>query len=375
LIDFDKENPVKRSVSTHALTALAMAAVLSGCAALEEEKINYKSAAKPTGSLDVPPDLTQLRKDSRYALESNSATASGFAGAAKKVSDAGTAANAMGDVRMERSGAQRWLVVSRPADKVWEPLREFWTANGFNLSMDSADVGIMETDWAENRAKIPQDLIRRTIGRVLDSLYSTGERDKFRTRVERNAQGGVDIYVTHRGMVESFTSNDKTSTTWQLRPTDPELEIEFLRRMMVKLGASPEQAKVATAGTSASAPAALAVTVIDGRPSLKLADDLERAWRKTGVALDRTGFTVEDRDRSKGVYFVRYVPPGSSTEEPGFFAKLFSSKTAGPELTRYRVSLEGQDGATLVRVLSSDGKPDNSDNAQKILKLLAAELR
>ena len=365
---------MKRPVSTHVLTAVALAALLSGCAALEEEKINYKSAAKPTGSLDVPPDLTQLRKDSRYALESNSATASGFAGAAKKVNDAGTAANAMGDVRMERSGTQRWLVVSRPADKVWEPLREFWTANGFNLSMDSPDVGIMETEWAENRAKIPQDLIRRTIGRVLESLYSSGERDKFRTRVERNAQGGVDIYITHRGMVENFTSADKTSTTWQPRAADPELEIEFLRRMMVKLGASPEQAKVAVAGTT-PATSALAVTLIDGSPSLKLADDLERAWRKTGVALDRTGFTVEDRDRTKGLYFVRYVPPGSSTEEPGFFAKLFSSKTTGPELTRYRVSLENQDGGTLVRVLSSDGKPDNSDNAQKILKLLAAELR
>lgn len=366
---------MKRSVSTRAMTAVAIAALLSACAAFEEDKINYKSASKSTGSLDVPPDLTQLRKDSRYALESNSATASGFAGAAQKVTDAGTAASAMGDVRMERSGAQRWLVVSRPADKVWEPLREFWISNGFTLSMDSPDVGIMETDWAENRAKIPQDLIRRTIGRVLESLYSTGERDKFRTRVERNAQGGVDIYVSHRGMVESFTSGDKTTTAWQPRASDTELEIEFLRRMMVKLGASPEQAKVATSSASTSTASALAVTLIDGRPSLKLADDLERAWRKTGVALDRTGFTVEDRDRSKGVYFVRYVPPGSSTEEPGFFAKLFSSKTAGPELTRYRVSLEGQDGATLVRVLSSDGKPDNSDNAQKILKLLAAELR
>ena len=376
MTDFDKETSVKRSVSTHAMTAVAVAALLSGCAALEEDKINYKSAAKATGSLDVPPDLTQLRRDSRYALESNSATASGFAGAAKKVSDAGIAANTMGDVRMERSGAQRWLVVSRPADKVWEPLREFWTSNGFNLSMDAADVGIMETDWAENRAKIPQDVLRRTLGRVLDMLYSSGERDKFRTRVERNAQGGVDIYVSHRGMVENYTSADKTSTTWQPRATDPELEIEFLRRMMVKLGASPEQAKsAATASSSAAAPT-LAVTLVDGRPSLQLADDLERAWRKTGVALDRTGFTVEDRDRSKGVYFVRYVPPGTSSEAPGFFAKLFGAKpSGGPELTRYRVNLESRGGDTLVRVQSSDGQPDNSDNAQKILKLLAAELR
>lgn len=367
---------MKRPVSTHAMTVVAIAALLSGCTVLEEDKINYKSAAKATGSLEVPPDLTQLRKDSRYALESNSATASGFAGAAQKVTDAGTATNSLGDVRMERSGAQRWLVVNRPADKVWEPLKEFWTANGFNLGMDAPDVGIMETEWAENRAKIPQDFIRKTLGKVLDVLYSSGERDKFRTRIERNAQGGVDIYVTHRGMIENYADASKTQTIWQPRPADPELEIEFLRRMMVKLGASPEQAKVAAAGGSAAVTTALTVVMIDGRPSLKVNDDLERAWRKTGVALDRTGFTVEDRDRTKGVYFVRYVPPGTTTEEPGFFAKLFSSKTsAGPELTRYRISLEAQDGTTLVRVLNADGKADNSDNAQKILKLLAAELR
>jgi outer membrane protein assembly factor BamC len=372
LIQFDKETPVKRSVSTHAMTAVAIAALLSGCSVLEEDKINYKSAAKSTASLDIPPDLSQLRKDSRYALESTSATASGFASAAQKVSDAGTAANVMGDVRMERAGTQRWLVVSRPADKVWEPLREFWTSNGFNLTTDAPDVGIMETDWAENRAKIPQDFIRRTIGRALESLYSSGERDKFRTRVERNSQGGVDIYITHRGMVENYTSPDKTSTAWQPRPTDPELEIEFMRRLMVKLGASQEQAKTAQAST-ATVPA-LSVTLVDDRPSLQLSDDIDRAWRKTGVALDRTGFTVEDRDRSKGLYFVRYVTPGS-TQEPGFFAKLFSSQAKGPELTRYRVSLQAQGGTTLVRVLTSDGQPDNSENAQKILKLLATELR
>jgi outer membrane protein assembly factor BamC len=354
------------------MTALAMAVLLSACSILEEDKVNYKSATEAKSQLDVPPDLSQLRKDSRYALESTSATASGFASAGQKAMDTGTATNAVGDVRWQRLGAERWLVVSRPADKVWQPLRDFWTTSGFTLAMDSPDVGIMETDWAENRAKIPQGLLRRTIGRVFDSLTSTGERDKFRTRVERNAEGGVDIYIAHRGMVEEYANKEKTSTIWQPRPTDPELEIEFLRRMMVKLGASPEQAKAVTA--TAGGVAELAVIVVDGRPSLKLADDLERAWRKTGLALDRTGFTVEDRDRSKGLFFVRYVPQGI-TQEPNFFAKLFSSTPKGPELTRYRVSLEAKDGSTWVRVLGSDGQPDTSANATKILQLLAPQLR
>jgi outer membrane protein assembly factor BamC len=354
-------------------TVAALVLLLSACSALEEDKVNYKSAAKaPT--LEIPPDLTQLRKDSRYALESTSATASGFMGAAAKVTDAGTASNVVGDVKMERQGHQRWLVVNRPADKLWEPLKEFWTSNGFVLITDSPDVGIMETDWAENRAKLPQDFIRQAIGKVFDSLYSTGERDKFRTRLERNAQGGVEIYVTHRGMVEDYADAQKDKTIWKPRAADAELEIEFLRRMMVKLGASPETAKVATAAVTA--PAATPLTQIDGRPAINLADAMDRAWRRTGVALDRSGFTVEDRDRTKGVYFVRYVTPGSTDKEPGFFERMFSSKKDIPALSRYRIALSAKSGTnTLIQVLDANGQPETSVNAEKILQLIANELR
>ncbi len=364
---------MSRLAVQRAAVIAALTLALSGCSILEEDKIDYKSAAKaPT--LEIPPDLSQLRKDSRYAIESNSATASGFNSASARVADAGTATNNLGDVRMERQGNQRWLVVARPADKVWEPLKEFWTSNGFILITDSPDVGIMETDWAENRAKIPQDIIRKTLGKVLDSLYSSGERDKFRTRVERNAQGGVEIYITHRGMVENYTSAQKESTIWQPRASDAELEIEFLRRLMVKLGATPEAAKTANTGPTV---AGASVSTLNGQPAIELNDTLDRAWRRTGVALDRTGFTVEDRDRTQGVYFVRYITPGSATDkEPGFFAKLFSSKTDPVPLSRYRIALSDKgNGNSIIRVLDANGQTETSGNAERILKLLANELR
>ena len=362
--------------SAHQLTVLAMAVTLAGCAALEEDKINYKSASKAS-TLEVPPDLTQLRKDSRYILESNSATASGFQGAAAKAADNGTASNSLGDARMERSGTQRWLVVNLPPDKVWNTLQDFWKENGFILATEQADLGIMETEWAENRAKIPQDFIRKTIGRVLDGLYSTGERDRFRTRIERNAQGGVEIYITHRGMVETYSSERKDQTIWQPRPADPELEIEFMRRLMLKFGGA---STAAAASTQKDAPAAVAsstqVVKVNNLPVIEVQDDFDRTWRRLGVALDRTSFTVEDRDRSKGVYFVRYVPAGSNGKEPGFFAKLFSSKeTAAPAPIKYRVALTRVAQTTNISVLTADGAPDTSENAEKILKLIASELK
>lgn len=364
---------MKRSLLLPTISCLVAVATLSACSVLEEDKVNYKSAAKAP-NLDIPPDLTQLRKDSRYALESTSATASGFATAQKTVQDAGTASNTMGDVRMERSGNQRWLVVSnRPADKVWESIHEFWINSGFVLTTDSADLGIMETDWAENRAKIPQDFIRRTIGQVLDSLYSSGERDRYRTRVERNSTGGVDIYITHRGMSEEFDPAQKTRTIWMPRPSDPELEIEFLRRLMVKLGAPKEQADLLQADAAGGVSTTAKIVTTDGQPTLNVPDSLDRAWRRVGLALDRSGFTVEDRDRSKGIYFVRYVP-SSKDEEPGFFSRLFSSKAQTPGLTRYQVQLKDQNGTTQVQVLGQTGQAENSENAGKILKLLAGEL-
>jgi outer membrane protein assembly factor BamC len=365
---FSKSLTIQRSA-----TVAAVAILLSACGVLEEDKINYKSAAKAS-TLEVPPDLTQLRKESRYALESTSATASGFQSAAGKVTDAGTATNALGDVKMERQDNQRWLVVARPADKVWEPIIEFWKNNGFSLVTEAQDVGIIETDWAENRAKLPQDFIRRNLGKVLDGLYSTGERDKFRTRIERNAQGGVEIYITHRGMIENYANAQKTSTIWQPRASDAELEIEFLRRLMVKLGATPEAAKAANpAETKATG---TQVSVIDGQPTIALNDSLDRVWRRTGVALDRSGFTVEDRDRTKGVYFVRYVSPGTAGQEPGFFERLFSSKKEVPTLSRYRITLSSKaEGLSQIQVNDANGKPEEAMNAERILKLIANELR
>lgn len=360
------------------LIGLSLAASACTTTLLDSDKLDYKSAVKGA-SLDVPPDLTQLSKDSRYVVTGGVTSASSFQGAAATSAVSTTAPAVVGDVRIERSGDQRWLVINRPADKLWDPVREFWQESGFNLTTDQAAIGIMETDWAENRAKIPQDFIRSTIGKVFDGIYSTGERDKFRTRVERNANGGTEIYITHRGMQEVYSNQSKDSTVWQARPTDPELEAEFLRRLMVKLGVAQEQSKAlvaaSAAGTAPQAPAR--VTTVNNVPVLQLNDGFDRAWRRVGLTLDRTGFTVEDRDRSQGLYFVRYIAPTGDKKEPGFFAKYLSfgsSNTAIAPL-KYRVAVRSEGNATTVSVLNAAGAPETSADAQRILQVIADDLK
>ena len=363
------KSPNQRRISHTVLSAVVLIA-LSGCSVLDGDKVDYKTS-KRGNSLEVPPDLTQIANDGAFQ-SSGTVQASAFNARVGKV-DAPAAANAVGDVRIERAGNQRWLVVKRAPEQLWDDLETFWQDSGFLLNVNRRDIGIMETDWAENRAKLPLDFIRESLGKLLDTLYSTGELDKFRTRIERNGAGETEIYISHRGMIEVYTGGANQETRWQPRPADPELENEFLRRVMLRLGASDTEVAQAVAKT-----VALPKATVQGngeRVTLQLTDSQERAWRRLGLALDRTGFTVEDRDRSKGVYFVRYVDEGDNKEEPGFFSKLFGKKKADAVALQYQIVLTNQGANNVVRVLDAAGTPVNGQLANRMLSLLAADLK
>jgi outer membrane protein assembly factor BamC len=383
--------PTLRATALRTAVLIATATALGACTstgdALSGDKIDYRSKATKTAPLDVPPDLTQLQRDSRYSAPTGtgtgvSASALQTAAAAPASAAAGgevVAPTSVGDMHIERAGNQRWLVVPMAADKLWPQLRAFWQERGFKLTIDDATAGVMETEWAENRANIPQDVIRRTLGRVFDSLYDSGERDRFRLRVERNGSGsGSDIFISHRGMVEVYTSKERDQTRWTPRPSDPQLEAEMLTRLMVKLGAKDETARAVAAHPVTEAPRAQALS---GQPAatLRIDEGFDRAWRRVGLALDRSGFTVEDRDRAGGLYFVRYIDPqADAAGEPGFFAKLFggAKPNAAQDPSRYRIAVKA-DGEqhTTVTVLNAQGGPENGDVAQRIVTLLVEDLK
>lgn len=355
------------------LALLGLTLALGSCSSLQSDKVDYKSANKAVPTLEVPPDLTQLSRESRYTVPGAPVTASSFQISQASNQATPTGAIVLGDVHIERSGSQRWLVVNRPAEKLWEPVKDFWQESGFLLAMDQSNLGIMETDWAENRAKLPQDFIRNTLGKLLDSLYSTGERDKFRTRLERNPNGGTDIFISHRGMIEVYSTTQKDQTMWQPRAADPELEAEFLRRLMVKLGVTQEQSKVlVAAGANKNSSR---VSNVNGQPVVQIDDGFDRAWRRVGLSLDRTNFTVEDRDRSKGIYFVRYVAPVADKAEQSFLGKLFNSSKPDSAPQKFRVSVVSQGDATTVSVQNADGSSAAAVDAQRIVTVIADDLK
>jgi outer membrane protein assembly factor BamC len=368
---------------------VALAVTASGCSMFEGKKIDYKSAGKlPT--LEAPPDLVMPAGDNRFVVpDINPKGAATFSTYDR---DRGTKPQAPGTqallpqidkVSIERAGGQRWMVVQAPAADVWPVVKDFWQELGFIISLEMPDAGLMETDWAENRAKLPQDGIRSFLGKALDSFYSTAERDKFRTRLEPAADGRTEIYLSHRGMVEVFEGTQSGGdqgqgrTVWQPRPANPELEAEMLRRLMVRFGVEETRAQSLLADKAAP-PQAVQTRSPDAAPSLSLPESFDRAWRRVGLALDRIGFVVEDRDRAGGIYFVRYADPEANTKkEKGLLSRLafWNSDDSKAKSQRYQVRLKGTQTETALAVYLDDGAPANNETGKRIASLLFEQLK
>jgi outer membrane protein assembly factor BamC len=371
-------------------TSVAIALVAGGCKTatdiLEGKKVDYKSAGS-LPPLEIPPDLTTPARDNRYAVPESgksTATLSGYQADRSQQAKLGNTAVLpnVDKMRIERAGTQRWLVVQEPPEKLWPLVKDFWQENGFLIQVEIAEAGVMETDWAENRAKIPQGMVRSVLGKILDQVYSTPERDKFRTRLERGGDGGSEIYLSHRGMIEVYTTEGKDKTIWQPRPADPDLEAEFLRRLMVRLGARDEKAKQQVAAAAAQPARASINKSGDGRELLQIQEPFDRAWRRVGLALDRVGFTVEDRDRQKGLYYVRYADPEADMDRkkkdsPGLLDRLafWRSDDTKVKAEQYRVQVTAASSNSEIVVLNKDGGAEQSSTAHRILALLHEQLK
>jgi outer membrane protein assembly factor BamC len=375
------------------LCCLVAGALLGACSSLDFEiptkKVDYKSAGK-LPSLEVPPDLTRPTADDRYAIpdaRKGSATFSNYTMDKEWRQQSSGVANSgvlpeQSDARVERAGTQRWLVVKGDPAQVWPVVKDFWQEVGFIVNVETPEAGVMETDWNENRAKVPDGMLRGLLGKVLDSVYSTAERDKFRTRLERSAQAGMtEIYISHRGMQEVYISEGRDQTRWQPRQPDPDLEAEMLRRLMVRFGIQEVRAKQQIAA-STEAPRASMASQSGG--ILTVNEQFDRAWRRVGLALDRVGFTVEDRDRSKGIYFVRYIDPETDvqTKKGGegivgrtIGALKFWGDSAPKKSEQFQIAVRDMDAAAQVNVLGKDGKQEQSATASRILTLLYEQLR
>jgi outer membrane protein assembly factor BamC len=346
------------------ISGIALASLIGcGSAGLGNNRIDYRSAAVQAPSLEVPPDLTAPQADDRYRVPEGEgvATFSDYSKGGTAADPGRRAGQVLPEVpgaHLERNGAQRWLVVNDQPENVWGVVKLFLQENGLNIENEDQAAGVIETGWVENRANIPQDGLRKLIGKVFDSVYSSGERDRYRVRLERGKGGGTEIYITHRGL-EEVISGDGNTSKWQARPSDPELEAIMLQRLLARFGGDAEtpgaSGEAAEADTPGSDGKAHLVSIFDGSRIIVVNDAFDRSWRRVGLAIERAGLAVEDRDRNKGIYLLR-----PASKEKGWLDKLKFWESDDDADRRYRVNVRDGGAVCEVSVTGLEGAHDEA---------------
>lgn len=353
---------------------------LSGCSTWNqlmgtEESVDYRSTVR-ADPLSIPPDLTQVNQDARYRAPEGTATFSEYAQTEQQrrsVTDADRVLPQQEGIRVMRDGDLRWLVVEQPAEEIYPRIIEFWNMQGFTIRNQDPRAGVIETDWAENRAKIPEGWIRRALGAIIDQVFDSGERERFRTRLER-VGGRTEIYVSHQHMEETPTA-DGTTFKWVFGQEDPGLNAAMLARMMVFLGTDVDRAQQLVTEAEQNPQTPDIRTAEDGTAQLLMDEAFDRAWRRVGVAIDSAGFTVDDRDRSTGDFYVRYldVDTGVKIEQQNFIGRLFGQRNTA-EAEQYRINVAQQGAGSRVAVLDAQGQVQDTETARRILSVLMGHM-
>ncbi len=362
------------------LASVLLFSLLAGCSTLgqltgQTESVEYKSTV--TGDpLSIPPDLTQASDNTHYKAPEGTASLSAYS-ASQRSQSANPADRVLpqtAGVQVMRDGALRWLSVSEPAETLYPKIIEFWGQQGFTIQSQNPKAGLIETDWAENRAKIPEGWLRSALGSVLDQVFDSGERDRFSTRLERN-NGKTEVYISHQHMEETPTS-DGTAFKWVAGKEDPGLNAAMLARLMVYLGTDQQKAAQEIKNASQEAGSGTTTQLADGQASLTVNESFDRAWRRVGVAIDSARFTVEDRNRDQGDYYIRYLDTdtGEKIEQQTIFGRLFGTKNAA-EPQKLRVHLAQQGAGTQVTVLNANGQTMTDATARRILTVLDKNLK
>ena len=217
------------------LSLILLLLIFTGCSLFGEKNVSDRTviSRSPNKALEIPPDLITPTVNDKYSLPASGRldyriltilTAVSFL---VKIS--------LLPIETEVIYKVRWikvLLVERSPEEIWGLLKSFWIENGFQIEKEIPEVGFIETDWLEiekGLGRLDSEYTRKIFG----GLYDTGERNKFRMRVERTKAGFSEISVVHKGLIQ-VASDDRFDPTivWANRNSDQQLEELYLRRII-----------------------------------------------------------------------------------------------------------------------------------------------
>lgn len=350
---------------------------LMACSSAPEWKANYgeDKKQKQSGKLEVPPELSE--PDSNQSLVIPNIAASGSTYSAynntEVINNRNTKvanANPKG-IKVIRDGATQWLEINMTADKLWPQLKLFFAEVGFEIKREDKALGVMDTNFLENRLALPTNWFSK----ILNRISSTGLRDKYRARIERTENPEVTrLFITHQGLKEQAMDTSEITTFklwWESRPSDPELEAEMYQRFLIFSDISKEESIKLLNQVAAKERTQLIDK--DGTQVLHVGEGFARTWRRVGIALDRIGLFVEDRNRSNGLYYLRITDDFrvKVQEEKNWLSNLFSSDDSVKLKERYLLSVAEKGPVTVISIYEPSGAKADG----RFVKQLLSELK
>ena len=329
---------------------------LIACSGTPEWKGIYSTKEEvDTSKLEVPPDLSQPDSVDSLALPNIStqdSTYTVYTNTGNKGSKVAPAS--LQGVKVIRDGSNQWLEINATAEKLWPELKVFFTEIGFELKSENKKLGIIETNWMENRASLSTNWFTRALNRIA----SSGVQDQYRARLERTQNPKVTrLFIIHRGLKERAkedSSGASVQFVWEARLSDPELEAEMYQRFLIFRGA--DKAKAINLAKLVAVKERSQIIDKEETKMLQVNEGFARTWRRVGIALDRIGLLVEDRNRSGGLFYLRITDDfrDKVKEEKDWLASLFSSKNAKIK-DRYLLSVSAEKESTIISIYETTG--------------------
>ena len=277
--------------------------------------MNYY-ADKTVKSLVIPPDLTSPQSQNSFRISEYvsgvNETVVSFSGSEETRDKNTKILQNNSDVRVERSGQRRWLIINKSSDIVWESAKDFFRQEGFSIKKSNKKIGILETDFLENYPEIPErslGLIRSMLSKALTARYTLPIIDKYRLRVEPIDEKSTEVHLTLFSMKEKLAkSGNVESTIWEAYEKDLALETEMLYRLMVYMTGDEVNSRQKI--LQASEQKNIETKVLDnfnGYAKLQFNSNLYETWDSINWALDQLNIEIEDKDIKERSFYIKSV--------------------------------------------------------------------
>jgi len=329
--------------------------------------INYYSN-KSVKSLIIPPDLTKPNYEKSFRISEYSDVKQDFVSFdnnEEKPEKVKIIQNKE-DIKIEKSGKRRWLVVNKDADYLWEMSRDFLKKEGFSIKNSNKKIGIMETEYLENYPEVPDQnigIIRSMLRKALAQRYALPIVDKYRIRIEPIENNVSEIHLSLSSMQEVVTNsgNDNENTIWQVREKDVALETEMLYRLMLFLGGDEAKSKERIVNAKEKKITLVSQGEgINGFGKLTFNLSLIETWDNLAWALDQLNIDIYDKDLKERAIYINIA----RTSDQGFFTWIFGDDAVRKN---FQIMLQPKDNST-TDVFFNDVSEENEDETKEFSK-------